>query len=44
MKKINYLLSTGLLVFLSVVSFSCGGNKNSQTDEYCWGVERESAI
>jgi hypothetical protein len=32
MKKINYLLSTGILVFLFVVSFSCGGNKNSQTD------------
>ena len=32
MKRINYLLSTGLLVFLSIVSVSCGGNKNSQTD------------
>ena len=32
MKKINYLLSSGLLVFLSVVSFSCGGNKNPQTE------------
>ena len=32
MKKINYLLSTGLLVFLSVVLFSCGGNKSPQTD------------
>ncbi len=33
MKKINYLLSIGLLVFLSVVSFSCGGNKDPQTDK-----------
>jgi len=33
MKKINCLLSTGLLVFLSVVSFSCGGNKDPQTDK-----------
>ena len=32
MKKINYLLSTVLLVFLSIVSVFCGGNKNSQTD------------
>ena len=32
MKKINYLLSSGLLVFLSVVSFSCSEDKNPQAD------------
>ena len=32
MKKINYLLLTGMLLSLSVVSFSCSGNKNPQTD------------
>ena len=33
MKKMNYLLSTGILVFLFVVSFSCDGKKNPQTDK-----------
>ena len=33
MKKTNYLHLPGLLIFLSLVSFSCSENKNPQTEK-----------